>query len=1589
MNRTAERGLALLVVMLGATGFSLSQVKTGTPPFGSFGGGPFDTINLGNLNVHFAVPIIHKAGRGLPLNYDLSFDSSVWYPVGVSGNQVWQPVGNWGWMSTWAGTTGYITQSSNTVQCYDGQGHPNGATTTISNWAYYDPRGVVHGFSGQLVLISGACPGSSVTSFTSTATDGSGMVLHANYNSSTYVTNSDGTTSNPGGSAVIDVNGNQITSNGSGVFTDTLGTTALTVSGTAPNPVSFTYTSPAGPASIVMHYTNQMVKTNFGCSPGIAEYGPTSNPLVSDITLPDGSQYTFTYEPTPGFAGDVTGRIKSVTLPTGGTITYTYSGVNNGITCADGSTAGLTRALNPGGTWTYSRTNPSGLQWKTVIADPTTPVANQTEIYFQKDSASSNFYETQRKTYQGSTSLLSTNITCYNGNSVSTPANCFSTNVSSPISRRTLFNYLPDSSGRVAETDITYNATYGLVTEVDDYDFGSGAVGGLIRKKIIGYASLGNGIVDRPSSVQVQDAGNAVKSSTTYSYDETGTTATSGTPQHVSTSGSRGNVTTLATQANGTATLYRKFTYYDTGTLNTSSDVSTSSGTPGATTTYNYSASSCGNSFVTSVNEPLALSRSMTWDCNGGVLLSVTDENQKITSTSYTDPFFWRPATTADQLTNITSFSYPSATAIETTMTFNSGASVADSRITVDGLGRLILTQREQGPSPSNYDSVETDYDIAGFVSKATLPYSAAAGTLCSGACPGTSQTYDSLGRVNTVTDSGGGSATYTYTKNDVYQTVPAPAGENPKDKQSEYDALGRLTSVCEITSSANGGGACAQSNPKTGYWTKYTYDILGNLMSVTQNAQASAQTRSYFYDMLGRMTSETNPETGTTQYFYDTAPSTPGVACSGTYAGDLVKRYDANGNTTCYAYDSLHRVMSTTYSGPNATTTNRYFIYDGATVNGQVMANTKGRMAEAYTATCSTCTKVTDLGFSYSARGELADTYESTPHSSGYYHVVTTYWANGGLQTISGVGLPTLTYGANGQGRTSTVSASAGGNPVTATSYNFAGQVTGVTFGSGDPASFSYDGNTGRMNQYKLTINGTATYGNLTWNANGTLKTLAITDPFNAADVQTCNYTHDDLARIASVNCGASIWQQNFAYDVFGNLNKTVPTGGTGISWLPTYNATTNRYSAIPGSAPAYDSNGNLTNDSFHTYAWDADNRSKTVDSVTLIYDALGREVEEQDAGVNTEFVYALGKKIALMNGQTQSKAFIPLPGGTQVKYIGATISTYRVLDWLGSPRVGSNTNRTYGWGVAYAPFGERYASSGSPMFSFTGANGDTKPDLYDFLFRELHSSQGRWISPDPAGFSAVDPSNPQSWNRYAYVLNNPLALIDPLGLEGCDYDACVNETIPGVSFINANTGAGYIFYSSLPTDSNQTGGGSESGNGSGSAGPNASAGGDPAKKKNCGASQSKGMTSIVTGNVTTNAPTVPVGAAIGALVGGPPGAFVGGIIGSFFGAGGTVSYVPSTKSVYAGATLVVGLGIGGGNGFSASTAMVPSGQNPNSIANGLSFSLSYQPSAALGSTVTKSPGSPPVTGPSVGTRIPVSGGVSYNVCLTNCGCP
>lgn len=1175
----------LLAIIL--TSFvTTAQVPTGTPPFGSFGGGPFDVVNLGNLNTHFTIPVIQKAGRGSPYTYNVSFDTSVWYPVGTSGSQTWTPVAGYGW--NYPTPTGYLTNQivASWTQPCNPPGNMNQVNIQVyAFWVYHDSKGGSHPFNVSTTNNFGGCSGAGSPTQSGVATDTSGYTLNAVGNGGT-ITPANGLVLNtplngPGASTATDANGNQVTVSSGGVVTDTLGQTVLTMSGT--NPLTLTYTAPNGQlATYTLNYATSQIKTNFGCS-GITEYSASNVLLLASIDLPDGTSYGFDYEATPGNSGYTTARLTKVTLPTGGTITYAYPGANDGVICADGSTPGLTRTLSPGGEWQYSRSQISGAHWQTTVTSPPDPVnqnsaSDVTVIDFQQDGNTTaptyNFYETQRKVYQGPATgtPLATYTTCYNANY----ASCVTTPVDTPITQRDAYTQLPGApNGGISLSELIYSQ-YSPITTDKEYNYGV-TLGSapsqtyLVREADTQYLietnsgppnGLGNTIVV-PDNVAVYDWSSGTKtllSVTNYGYDGTTPTPTTNTPQHIAANGYRGNPTTVQMVANGSITLYQVFTYYDTGNLNTATDAGTTSSGGSNITTYNYNntgnpSPSCGNSFVTSISEPLGLSQSFTWNCVGGVMLTATDENGKtITSDYSTDPDFWRPDYVLDQLQNKTTLAYyTNPTAAESTLSFNSAKSVSDTRVTADGFGRQILSQRAQAPSLAEYDTSESDYNIMGQISRSTMPFQAAAGATNSTA-PGTTTVYDALGRPTLVTDAGGGTVSYQYIDNDVLQTVGPTQNFI---KQFEYDGLGRLTSVCEVTpgTSAWPGGNCAQTNAKTGYWTKYTYDALGNLLTVTQNVQSSGntQTRTYTYDYLSRLTTETNPETGNSSsgsdiiYTYDTACGSYAAS-----AGNLTKKVDKAGNITCYGYDGLHRLTDAGNTGPTC----RHFRYDTQTPpSGVTVTNTLARQTEAYTDACSG-SKLTDEWFGYDADGHLTDFYESTPNSGGYYHTSASYWANGATNSLSALNasrtaiVPTIYYGTStgagldGEGRVTKVYAASGTNPVTSTTYISSGTtepigaLTATTLGSADSDSFTFDPNTGRPLTYTFSVNGVHDKGTLTWNANGTLGKLVIADSLSGtSDSQTCNYNYDDLARLGgkdssgySVDCGTK-WSQLFAF--------------------------------------------------------------------------------------------------------------------------------------------------------------------------------------------------------------------------------------------------------------------------------------------------------------------------------------------------------------------------------------------------------------------------------------------------------------------------
>ncbi|MGH8281362.1 MAG: RHS repeat-associated core domain-containing protein, partial [Gammaproteobacteria bacterium] len=148
---------------------------------------------------------------------------------------------------------------------------------------------------------------------------------------------------------------------------------------------------------------------------------------------------------------------------------------------------------------------------------------------------------------------------------------------------------------------------------------------------------------------------------------------------------------------------------------------------------------------------------------------------------------------------------------------------------------------------------------------------------------------------------------------------------------------------------------------------------------------------------------------------------------------------------------------------------------------------------------------------------------------------------------------------------------------------------------------------------------------------------------------------------------------------------------------------------------------------------------------------------------------------------------------------------------DWLGTER--ARVNAVTG-GVAETcaslPWGDNLQCTGtdeSPLH-FTGKQRDTESGLDDFGARYNSSSLGRFLSADPENAGA-DSTNPQSWDMYSYVVNNPLVLVDPTGLdclyfndngngiEAIDHNSDGNECSEnGGDWVNGWTTAGQVSY-------------------------------------------------------------------------------------------------------------------------------------------------------------------------------------------------
>jgi RHS repeat-associated protein len=570
--------------------------------------------------------------------------------------------------------------------------------------------------------------------------------------------------------------------------------------------------------------------------------------------------------------------------------------------------------------------------------------------------------------------------------------------------------------------------------------------------------------------------------------------------------------------------------------------------------------------------------------------------------------------------------------------------------------------------------------------------------------------------------------------------TVTDQAG---KQRRSITNGIGQLVRVDEPDDSGNLGGIGSPVQP-----TSYSYDTLNNLVQVNQGVQQ----RNFSYNSLSRLLTATNPESGTMNYVYDAS-------------GNLTQKTDARGVVTNYVYDNINRVTSRTYSDGTPTVS---YTYDN-------LPNAKGRLTQV-SSTISTTNytnfdnlgrvlasqQITDgqtynFGYGYNLSGMLvSETYPSGRVVTNQFEV------DGDLAQVNG----------SFQGANKTY--------VGNFAYTSAGAIGAMQLGNGrwentvfnsrlQPVQIGLGSSQNAQDLWKVNYD----YGQA--DNNGNVKSQQITVPSQFTAIQ--NYTYDSLNRVKSANetiSNSQTWKQTFSFDRYGNrkfdANQTTTLGNCPANICnPDINPANNRV-----TTHQFDNAGNTTIDAEgRKFFYDAENKQKEVKTASdqvigqYLYDGDGKRVKKLAANDTTIFVYDAGGKLASEYTVSASQSQAPQ-------------TSYLTNDTLGSPRVTTDSSGNVVSRRDFRPYGEEIYRQGQGTDKvrqkFTGYQKDDETDL-DFAEARMYVDKlGRFTSNDPL-LSTGRIEIPQTWNRYSYVLNNPINSTDPLGMY------CYSDALGGCS--------------------------------------------------------------------------------------------------------------------------------------------------------------------------------------------------------------
>lgn len=569
------------------------------------------------------------------------------------------------------------------------------------------------------------------------------------------------------------------------------------------------------------------------------------------------------------------------------------------------------------------------------------------------------------------------------------------------------------------------------------------------------------------------------------------------------------------------------------------------------------------------------------------------------------------------------------------------------------------------------------------------------------------------------------------YDKRGKISRQAVPFFESDGEKSSStyaYDPIGRVIQVTNpdlTTTQTCYNNWITVTIDENKHRKRYVNNAYGNLIEVDEYTGVYPSCTSdlatpyaktlYDYDVLGNLTTVTDAKQHSTNIAYDTLSRKTSMTDPdmGTWSytywpnGLLKSRKDANGDQLTFDYDNINRQTRKNYLKDSSYVELAYD--DTASENGW------GRLTKLTNRDKSVTTK-----YSYDQVGRvktLTKTLGTASYPIGYAYV------NGRLDTITYPNNEKVAYTYNAEALSQVRDPATNYNYATYSGYNALLQAGNIVYGNGINTAYQYYPENNRL---KMIF------------SSGLLLPQSL----------IFNYDYYDNGNVKNIVSSQS----------------SIPTTLETISYAlsPTKAHRIDSISATSQIPVTYDNNGNMTSVGQLQMKYDEDNMitSANNNAVLFTYDGAGKRVIKQANGNTRTYIENLYECLNGNNCGTYIYA-----GNERVALKKGTDIFYYHKDHLGSTAMISDKNGNKIEYAYYQPYGETTSDSANPFtHKFTGQEQDSETGLYNYNARFYYPYIGRFVSPDTI---VPNPVNPQSLNRYAYVLNNPLRYTDPTGHE------------------------------------------------------------------------------------------------------------------------------------------------------------------------------------------------------------------------------